>query len=44
MDFAAPDATVYHPDIVADAAAAGLRYANSLEAAVADLRTRGEIP
>jgi hypothetical protein len=43
-DFAAPNATVFHPDIVPDAAAAGLRYAISLEAAVADLRAAGEIP
>ena len=42
-DFAAPNATVFHPDIVPDAAAAGLRYAISLEAAVADLRAAGEI-
>jgi hypothetical protein len=43
-DFAAPNATVFHPDIVPDASAAGLRYANSLEAAVTDLRAAGEIP
>ena len=43
-DFAAPNATVFHPDIVPDAAAAGLRYAISLEAAIADLRAAGEIP
>jgi len=43
-DFAAPNATVFHADIVTDAAAAGLRYASSLEAAVADLRAAGEIP
>jgi hypothetical protein len=43
-DFAAPNATVFHPDIVPDAAAAGLRYAISLEAAVADLQAAGEIP
>ncbi len=43
-DFAAPNATVFHPDIVPDAAAAELRYAISLEAAVADLRAAGEIP
>ncbi|MDR3632323.1 MAG: hypothetical protein P4L84_00725 [Isosphaeraceae bacterium] len=43
-DFAAPNATVFHPDIVPDATAAGLRYASSLEAAVADLRAAGEIP
>jgi hypothetical protein len=36
-DFAAPNATVFHPDIVSDATAAALRYASSLEAAVADL-------
>ena len=42
-DFAAPNATVFHPDIVPDAAAAGLRYATSMEAAVADLRAAGEI-
>ncbi|HEY5314108.1 MAG TPA: hypothetical protein VIK18_16370, partial [Pirellulales bacterium] len=38
-DFAAPNATVFHPDIVPDAAIAGLRYAASLEAAITDLRT-----
>jgi hypothetical protein len=43
-DFAAPNATVFHPDIVPHAAAAGLRYAVSREAAVADLRATGEIP
>ena len=43
-DFAAPNATVFHPDIVPHAAAAGLRYAISLEAAVADLQAAGEIP
>jgi hypothetical protein len=43
-DFAAPNATMFHPDIVPDAAAAGLRYAISLEAAIADLRAAGEIP
>jgi hypothetical protein len=42
-DFGAPIATRFHPDIVPDAAAAGLRYAISLEAAVADLRAGGEI-
>jgi hypothetical protein len=42
-DFAAPNATVFYPDIVRDAAGAGLRYAVSLEAAVADLRAAGEI-
>jgi hypothetical protein len=31
-DFAAPIATLFHPDIAPDAAAAGLRYAASLEA------------
>ncbi len=43
-DFAAPNATVFHPDIVPHAAAVGLRYAVSLEAAIADLRAAGEIP
>jgi hypothetical protein len=43
-DFASPNATMFHPDIVPYAAAAGLRYAISLEAAVADLRGAGEIP
>ncbi len=43
-DFAAPNATAFHADIVPYAAPAGLRYAVSLEAAVADLRTLGEIP
>ena len=43
-DFAAPNATVFHQDIAADAAAAGLLYAVSLEAAVTDLRAAGEIP
>jgi hypothetical protein len=43
-DFAAPNATVFHPDIVPDANRAGLRYATSLEAVVADLRAAGEIP
>jgi len=43
-DFAAPNATVFHPEILPDAAAAGLRYAVSLQAAIADLRAAGEIP
>ena len=43
-DFGDPYATVFHPDIVPDAVAAGLRYAVSLEAALADLRATGEIP
>ena len=43
-DFGAPNATAFHPDIAPDAAAAGLRYAASLEAAVADLRAAGVIP
>ena len=43
-DFAAPNATVFHPDIALHAAPAGLRYAVSLEAAIADLRAAGEIP
>jgi hypothetical protein len=43
-DFAAPNATVFHPDIIPDAAPAGLRYALALNAAVADLRAAGEIP
>jgi hypothetical protein len=42
-DFAAPNAVVFHDDIVADATAAGLEYAVSLEAAVDLLRARGEI-
>jgi len=42
-DFAAPNATVFHPDINPDAAAAGLRYASSLEAAITDLRAAGQI-
>jgi hypothetical protein len=43
-DFAAPNATVFHPEIAPDAAAAWLRYAISLDAALADLRVSGEIP
>jgi hypothetical protein len=43
-DFAAPFATLFHPDIVPHAAAAGRQYAVSLEAAIADLRAAGEIP
>jgi hypothetical protein len=43
-DFAAPNATVFHPHIVPEAGPAGLRYAVSLEAAIAHLRTAGEIP
>lgn len=43
-DFAAPSATVFHPDIASDAAPAGLRYAVSLDAAVTDLKAAGEIP
>ena len=43
-DFAAPSATGFHVDILPHAAAAGLRYAVSLEAALADLRAGGEIP
>jgi hypothetical protein len=43
-DFAAPNATVFHPDIVPDAGPAGLQYAVSLEAAIARLRGTGEIP
>jgi hypothetical protein len=43
-DFAAPSASVFHPDIASHAATAGLRYAVSLEAAIADLRATGEIP
>lgn len=42
-DFAAPNATVFHSDIAPDAAAAGLRYASSLESAIEDLRVAGEI-
>jgi hypothetical protein len=40
----APRPILFLPDIVPDAAAAGLRYAISLEAAIADLRAAGEIP
>lgn len=43
-DFAAANATVFHQEIVNDANATGLRYAISLEAAVADLKAAGEIP
>ncbi len=43
-DFAAPIVDLFHPDIVPHAAAAGLRYAVSLEDAVDDLRAAGEIP
>jgi hypothetical protein len=43
-DFADPNASVFHPDIAPHAAAAGLRYALSLDAAVADLRAAAEIP
>jgi hypothetical protein len=43
-DFAAANATVFHQEIVNDANLAGLRYAVSLEAAVADLKAAGEIP
>jgi hypothetical protein len=43
-DFAAPNATIFHPEIVVDAAAAGLRYAVSLQVAIADLRAADEIP
>ncbi|MGO9919837.1 MAG: hypothetical protein ACLQIB_34730 [Isosphaeraceae bacterium] len=43
-DFAAPNATVFHQDIDNEATAAELRYAVSLEAAVADLKAAGEIP
>lgn len=43
-DFADPNANVFHPDIAPDAAAAGLRYAVSLEVALAELRAAGEIP
>jgi hypothetical protein len=43
-DFAAPNTTMFHADIVPHAAAAGLLYAVSLEAAIADLRAAGEIP
>ena len=44
LDFASPNATVFRQDIAAHATAAGLRYAISLEAAIADLRAAGEIP
>jgi hypothetical protein len=43
-DFAAPNVTMFHPDIAPHAAAAGLRYASSPEDALTDLRTAGEIP
>ncbi len=43
-DFAKPNATVFHEEISHAAAAACLRYAVSLEAAVTDLRAAGEIP
>jgi hypothetical protein len=43
-DFAAPSATVFHEEIVPNAAAASLRYAVSLQAAIADLRVAGQIP
>jgi hypothetical protein len=43
-DFAASFATLFHPEIVPHAVAAGLRYASSLEAAIADLRAASEIP
>ncbi len=43
-DFAAPNATVFHQEIAHAAAAAELRYAVSMEAAVTDLRATGEIP
>ncbi len=42
-DFAAPNASVFHADIVPDATAAGLHYAASIETALAELRVRGEI-
>jgi hypothetical protein len=41
-DFAVPDAAVFHPEIVPDAAAVGLRSAISPEAAIADLRAACE--
>jgi hypothetical protein len=43
-DFAEPNATVFHPEIASDAAAAGLRYSASTEVALAGLRALGEIP
>jgi hypothetical protein len=43
-DFAAPNATVFHNEILADANAAGLRYATSLEAGIQFLQALGEIP
>jgi hypothetical protein len=43
-DFADPNAIVFHKEIDSDAVATGLRYANSLEVAVANLRAAGEIP
>jgi hypothetical protein len=43
-DFAATSATVFHEHIEQEATNAGLRYAVSIEAAVADLRAAGEIP
>lgn len=43
-DFADPNANVFHPNIIHDAATASLRYAVSMEAALAELRAAGEIP
>lgn len=43
-DFAAANSNVFHTDIAPEATAAGLGYAASLEAALAELRATGEIP
>lgn len=43
-DFADPNAKVFHPNVIQHAAAAGLRYAVSLEVAIAELRAVGEVP
>jgi hypothetical protein len=43
-DFAGSDNVTLHPDLTAEFAAAGLRYAASLEYAVSDLQKAGEIP
>lgn len=43
-DFADPSASVFHPEIATDAAAAGLRYAGSLEAALAQLQMIRNVP
>jgi hypothetical protein len=43
-DFATPNTNFFHSDIATEAAVAGLGYAVSLEAALAELRAVGEIP